>query len=627
MSFSLKDAENEKDIFVRRAILAAFCVLLLLCALAGRMVFLQVSQHELFASKSENNRVQLKPVAPIRGLIFDRNGILLAENLPSHSLSIVPERVQDMDATLALIDTLVGLSPEEGARFQKRLKQWRRPFEAITIKYRLDETEIAKLMVNAFFLKGVEVEAELVRHYPRGEDFAHVLGYVGQMNEKEKRRLDDVQYKATRRVGKIGIERYYQDALHGEVGYQKVETNAQGRILDVLERESPKPGSNLMLNLDANLQRVAMQAFKGRRGSLVAIDPNTGGILAMVSSPSFDPNLFVNGISYEDYNTLRDSLDTPLFDRASRGQYPPGSTMKPFIGLSFLQSGVTNWSEKIDDPGWYMLANDERVYRDWKRNGHGDDINLRQAIIQSCDVYFYEMSFRAGIDNIEPFLSQFGFGKNTSLDVGNALPALLPSRAWKKQHRGRSWYAGDTLNMGLGQGYMLITPLQLATAMSVFANKGKWQRSKLVQYIDGVALADASAPADVEINNPADWERMGRAMEGVIRHHMGTARALQKGLQYRLAAKTGTAQVVSIKQNEEYDSAALLERQRDHALFVSFAPVDAPQIAIAVIVENGESAGRTAGPIARKVTDAYLSSLAQRPPLKRDVFGLSNMGN
>jgi len=626
MSFSLKDAEIEKAIFARRAILAAFLVVGLLCVLAGRMMFLQVSQHELFASKSENNRVQLKPVAPIRGLIFDRNGILLAENLPSHSLSIVPERVQDMDATLALINTLVGLSDEESARFQKRLKQWRRPFEAITIKYRLNETEIAKLMVNAFFLEGVEVEAELVRHYPRGEDFAHVLGYVGQMNEKEKRRLDAAQYKATRRVGKIGIERYYQDMLHGEVGYQKVETNAQGRILDVLEGESPKPGGNLILNLDANLQHVAMQAFRGRRGSLVAIDPNTGGILAMVSSPAFDPNLFVNGISFKDYNNLRDSLDTPLFDRASRGQYPPGSTMKPFIGLSFLQSGVTNWAEKIDDPGWYMLENDERVYRDWKRRGHGDYINLRQAIIQSCDVYFYEMSFRAGIDSIQPFLGQFGFGQNTSMDVGNALPALLPGRAWKKKYRGRSWYAGDTLNMGLGQGYMLITPLQLATAMSVFANKGKWKRAKLVQYIDGVELEDETPPADVQIKNPADWDRMSRAMEGVIKHYMGTAKALQKDLNYRIAAKTGTAQVVSIKQNEEYDSEALLERQRDHALFVSFAPVEAPQIAIAVIVENGESAGRTSGPIAREVTDFYLNSLKQRPMIDNEVFGLGNLG-
>ncbi len=626
MSFSHKDAETEKAIFARRAIMAAGLVMALLCVLAARMMFLQVSQHELFASKSENNRVQIKPVAPIRGLIFDRNGILLAENLPSHSLSVVPERVQDMDYTLALIDTLVGLSASETKRFEKRLKQWRRPFEAITIKYRLDETEIAKLMVNAYFLEGVEVEAELVRHYPRGRDFAHVLGYVGQMNEKEKRRLDAAQYKATRRVGKIGIERFYQDKLHGTVGYQKVETNAQGRILDILERKSPKPGQNLILNLDADLQHVAMEAFNGRRGSLVAINPKTGGILAMVSSPSFDPNLFVNGISFNDYNRLRDSLDKPLFDRASRGQYPPGSTMKPFIGLSFLQAEITQWSEKIDDPGWYMLENDNRVYRDWKRRGHGNYINLRQAIIQSCDVYFYEMSFRAGIDNIGPFLGQFGFGENTALDVGNALPALLPDRAWKKKYRGRSWYAGDTLNLGLGQGFMLTTPLQLATAMSVFANKGKWNQAKLVQYVDGQELIDTALPADVEIKNPQDWDRMGRAMEGVIKHYMGTAKALNNNLNYRLAGKTGTAQVVGIKQNEEYDSEALSERQRDHALFVSYAPADAPEIAIAVIVENGESAGRTAGPIAREVTDFYLNSLKQRPGINSDVFGLSNIG-
>lgn len=616
MSFALKDARTEKDIFGRRAVLATGFVFLLLVTLAGRMAFLQVSQHELYVSKSENNRVSLKPVAPIRGLIFDRNGILLAENLPSHNLTLVPERVEDMDYTLGLINELVGVSEEEKERFFKRSKQWRRPYEAVPIKYQLDEESIAKLTVNSHFLSGVQVEAELVRHYPMGSDFAHVLGYVGQMNEKEKKRLDPVQYKATRRVGKIGIERYYQDMLHGQVGYQKVETNAQGRILNVLERESPKPGRNLMLNLDANLQRIAMDAFDGRRGSLVAIDPQTGGILTMVSSPSFDPNWFVNGISHKRYNALRDSLDTPLFDRAARGQYPPGSTMKPFIGLGFLEAGVTTWSETIVDPGWYKLENDDRIYRNWKRDGHGDSVDMRQAIIESVDTYYYEMSFRTGIDSLNPFLAKFGFGQNTSLDVGNALPALLPDRAWKKKNRGRSWYAGDTLNLSLGQGYMLATPLQLAAATSVYAAKGKWKRAKLVRSIDGERLVEESKPEDVTIKNPKDWDRMNRAMEGVITHYMGTAKALKKGLTYRLAGKTGTAQVVGIAQNEEYDSEALEERQRDHALFVSFAPVDDPKIAIAVIVENGESAGGTAAPIARTVTDAYLESLKQtkQPP-------------
>ena len=611
MSFALKDARTEKTIFARRAILASIFVAILLFTLAGHMAFLQVSQHEIYASKSDNNRVQLKPVAPIRGLIFDRNGILLAENLPSHNLTMVPERVKDMEYTLKLINELVGLTEDEKAYFLKRSKQWRRPYEAVPLKYQLNEEAIAKLTVNSHFLPGVQVEAELVRHYPRGSDFAHVLGYVGQMNEKDKKRLDAVQYKATRRIGKIGVERYYQEMLHGDVGYQKVETNAQGRILKVLERESPKPGRHLVLNLDAELQRAAVKAFKGRRGSLVAMDPNTGGILSMVSSPSFDPNLFVNGISYKAYNELRDSLDVPLFDRSTRGQYPPGSTMKPFIGLGFLEEGVTNWQEKINDPGWYMLENDERVYRDWKRNGHGDHIGLRHAIIQSCDTYFYEMSFRTGIDSLNPFLSKFGFGKNTSLDVANALPALLPDRDWKKTNRGRSWYAGDTLNLGLGQGYMLATPLQLATAMSVFAAKGKWNRAKLVKQIDGEPLLEENKPEDVVIKNPKDWDRMSRAMEGVIKHYLGTAKSLQKDLNYRLAGKTGTAQVVGIKQNEEYDSEALSERTRDHALFVSFAPVEAPQIAIAVVVENGESAGKTAGPIAKTVIDAYLKSLTK----------------
>lgn len=607
MSFASKDARVEKDIFTKRAYLAGLFVFILLCVLAGRMVFLQVTQYELYASKSENNRVQLKTVEPIRGLIFDRNGVLLAENLPSHSLTIVPERVKDMQKTLGLIQALIGITDDERARFEKRVKSYRRPYEAIPLKFQLEEDEIAKIMVNDFFLPGVQVEAELVRHYPMGKDFAHVLGYVGQMNEAEKKRLDPIQYKITRRIGKIGIERYYEKELHGQVGYQKVETNAQGRILKVLEKQSSIPGKNLILNLDARLQRTAMEAFDGRRGSLVAMDPKTGGVLAMVSSPSFDPNLFVNGISYKDYNALRDSLDVPLFDRATRGQYPPGSTMKPFIGLGFLESGVTNWEEEIKDPGWYMLESDERVYRDWKRTGHGEHIHLRDAIIQSCDTYFYEMSFRTGIDNLHPFLAQFGFGQNTGLDIGNALPALLPDREWKKTYRGRSWYAGDTLNLALGQGFMLATPLQLATATSVYAARGEWHRAKLVQFIDGVAVQEENKPDNIVLKNPANWDEMDRAMEGVITHYQGTARSLKRNLNYRMAAKTGTAQVVGIKQNEEYDSEALLERQRDHALFVSFAPIKDPKIAVAAVVENGESAGKTAGPIAKKVTDRFLN--------------------
>ena len=607
MSFASKDARVEKDIFTKRAYLAGLFVFILLCVLAGRMVFLQVTQYELYASKSENNRVQLKTVEPIRGLIFDRNGVLLAENLPSHSLTIVPERVKDMQKTLGLIQALIGITDDERARFEKRVKSYRRPYEAIPLKFQLEEDEIAKIMVNDFFLPGVQVEAELVRHYPMGKDFAHVLGYVGQMNEAEKKRLDPIQYKITRRIGKIGIERYYEKELHGQVGYQKVETNAQGRILKVLEKQSSIPGKNLILNLDARLQRTAMEAFDGRRGSLVAMDPKTGGVLAMVSSPSFDPNLFVNGISYKDYNALRDSLDVPLFDRATRGQYPPGSTMKPFIGLGFLESGVTNWEEEIKDPGWYMLENDERVYRDWKRTGHGEHIHLRDAIIQSCDTYFYEMSFRTGIDNLHPFLAQFGFGQNTGLDIGNALPALLPDREWKKAYRGRSWYAGDTLNLALGQGFMLATPLQLATATSVYAARGEWHRAKLVQFIDGVEVQEKNKPDNIVLKNPANWDEMDRAMEGVITHYQGTARSLKRNLNYRMAAKTGTAQVVGIKQNEEYDSEALLERQRDHALFVSFAPIKDPKIAVAAVVENGESAGKTAGPIAKKVTDRFLN--------------------
>jgi len=615
MSFSLKDAKLEKHIFAKRAFLMAVVIIIMLIGLASRMVFLQVSEYELYAGKSEKNRVQVEPVAPIRGLIFDRNGELLAENIPTHSLTVVPERVLNMQYSLELIDKLVGLTEREKESFNKRVFQWRRPYEAVPIKYQLSEEEIAKLMVNSHFLPGIQVQAELIRNYPKGKHFAHVLGYVGQMNERDKQRLDSVQYKATRHVGKIGIERYYEPQLHGQVGFQKVETNAQGRILNVLERQDPVPGDNLILHLDATLQEVAVEAFAGRRGSLVAMDPKTGGILAMVSTPAFDPNLFVNGISFNQYNALRDDLDKPLFDRAARGQYPPGSTMKQFLGLGFLNAEVTDWDETIEDPGWYMLENDPRVYRDWKRTGHGDAIDLRDAIIQSCDTYYYEMSFRTGIDRLQPFLQQFGFGERTSLDVENELPGLLPTRDWKRHHRGRSWYAGDTLNLGLGQGFMLATPLQLATAMSVFAAKGEWNQAKLVYSVDGEILQDESEtkPKDITLKDPQNWDIMNSALEGVITHYKGTARSLQPGLEYRMAGKTGTAQVVGIDQDAEYDSEALLERQRDHALFVAFAPIEDPQIAVAVIVENGESAGRTAAPIAKAVMDEHILKKRQQP--------------
>ncbi len=608
---SFRDKAAERRLFRSRAIVLALIILALTGALIWRMTYLQITLHEKYKDLSENNRIQLRPIAPNRGLIYDRNGILLAENVPSYSLTVVPERVHDLDQTIAFLNSLIGISARDREQFEKRERYRRRPYEPIVLRHKLSEDEIAQVMVNRYYLPGVDVEAQLVRHYPLGEAFAHVLGYVGRINQGEQTKLDTDpetkrRYSATRYIGKLGAEKQYEADLHGEVGYQKVETNARGRIIQVIEQQDPVPGSDITLHLDSRLQTLAQKEMQGMRGALVAIEVATGGILSLYSNPSFDPNLFVTGISHKDYSALRDNPDLPLFDRTIRGQYPPASTLKPFIGLAALDAGITNWQETINDQGWYQLENDERLYRDWKRSGHGI-VNMERAIVESCDTYFYEMAVRSGIDTLSPFLGQFGYGRDMTLDVINALPGLLPSRDWKKQRHKSFWYAGDTVNMGIGQGYMLATPMQMATATAVLANRGVWKVPRLIyahnDTIDEIPHGDIP---DIKLKDPANWDRMYHAMQEVITGLHGTARRLLPNLQYPLAGKTGTAQVVGIKQDEEYDSEALRERLRDHALFIAFAPVEKPEIAIAVVIENGESAGRTAGPIAQSIINEYL---------------------
>ncbi|ASP40734.1 penicillin-binding protein 2 [Bacterioplanes sanyensis] len=612
MDASFRDKSAEKRLFQIRALVLAVIILALLGTLAWRMAHLQITEHEKYKDLSENNRIAMRPVAPTRGLIYDRNGVLLAENIPSYSLTLVPERVDDIDTTLAEVERLIGLSERDREAFEQRLELRRSPYEPVVVRHRLDEEEIAQILVNRFFLPGLEVEAQLVRHYPLGESFAHVLGYVGRINAKDQGRIESDEeqkrrYSATHHIGKIGIERRYEDLLHGEVGYQKVETNARGRVIRVLEQQDPIPGQDLTLHLDARLQQRAQQEMQGFRGAAVAIDVNTGGILAFYSNPGFDPNLFVTGISYKDYGDLSNDPDLPLFDRAARGQYPPASTLKSFVGLALLESGVADWNTTIRDPGWFKIDNYDRVYRDWKRSGHGT-VDMHKAMVESCDTYFWELSVRMGIDQLSPFLGQFGFGRDTSVDVINALPGLLPDREWKRHHRGSFWFAGDTVNMSIGQGFMKATPLQMATATAVLAAHGRWHLPRLLAATNGEAFEpEQSPPPDIELKDPQGWQRMAKSMEDVIIGAHGTGWRLRKTLKVPMAGKTGTAQVVGIKQNEEYDSEALAERLRDHALFTAFAPVDKPQIAIAVIVENGESAGTTAGPIAQALINQYLA--------------------
>ena len=611
-----KDHHRESRTFQIRAVIAFILVIIALLGLVSRFSFLQVTEHDRFTALSDKNRIQLQPVAPTRGLIYDRNGVLLADNQPSYSVTLLKEELQDLDGTLIRLQELIPITDRQIERFRKRLKQRRRPFESVPLRFRLTEQEIARISVNYHRLPGVRVEADLIRYYPYGSSLVHALGYVGRINERELQKVDETNYSATHYIGKLGVEKYYEAELHGDVGFQKVETNARGRIMRVVERSDPVPGKDLVMSLDLKLQQVTEKLLEGRRAAVVAIDPNDGGILALVSTPGYDPNLFVTGISNKDYGALRESDDLPLFNRALRGRYPPGSTVKPIIALAAIDSESVSPAFKVSDPGWFTLTKGGRKYRDWKRGGHGT-VGLNLALAQSCDVWFYSAGHKMGIDPMSEYLGYFGFGSIESLDLPEATRGILPSREWKRNSRRLPWYPGDSLNLSIGQGFLLSTPMQLATATAVIANRGRWVQPRMLKGVyqadeEGFTTTDLnhdygrSKPDDVKLKHPEYWDTIIQGMVDVVHGPRGTARRSAQGAKYRFAGKTGTAQVVGIKQDEEYDAEKLAERLRDHALFVAFAPVENPQIAVAVIVENGGGGSTTAAPIARKVMDAYL---------------------
>ncbi len=599
---TLKDHLRETSIFRRRVVVVAAVMLMLIGVLTAQFYHLQIVLHGDYATQSDRNRIHVRPLPPTRGLIYDRTGQLLADNRPSYTLSIIKERVDDLEQTLALINELVPLSDSEKEKFLQRLQQRRRPFQSVPLRYRLSEEEIARIAVNEYRLPGVEVEAQLVRVYPQADLFAHTVGYVGRINDRELNQFSEEEYQrysGTYTIGKIGLERQYEDRLLGEVGYQNVETNARGRVLRVVEKIDPKPGDNLHLYIDSQIQAAGLAALEGRRGAIVALEVDTGGVLAMVSSPSFDPNLFVTGISHKDYNALTGSRDLPLFNRAIQGEYPPGSTIKPMIALAGLNYGVVDPSYSIIDHGFYQLDGEERKYRDWKKEGHGR-VNLRTAIRESCDTYYYELAYRLGIDRMHEFGSLFGMGDYSGVDIPSERRGLWPSREWKRENRGLPWFPGDSLNVGIGQGDVLATPLQLAVMTATLANRGQLVEPKLVR--------DQTPPAAVSpLQDVADkhWNLVVDSMHDVLHHPRGTAYRASRGMAFEMAGKSGTAQVVGIAQDEEYESEKLAERHRDHALFVGFAPLEAPEIAVAVIVENGEGGSSEGAPVVRKVMESY----------------------
>lgn len=601
----LKDHEKDARLVRGRVVVGAIVVVALICVLLARLYFLQVVQYDYHSTLSENNRVHVQPIPPTRGLIFDRNGVVIADNRPSFSLSMTRERSGDWRQALDIIVEVLQLTPEDRALFEKRMKQGRRPFEPVPILFELSEEQIARIAVNQFRLPGVEVVAQLVRHYPQGAHFAHSVGYVGRINEKELKTLDPVNYSGTHHIGKTGIERFYEAELHGQVGYEEVETNARGRVLRVLKRTDPIPGKDIVLSLDIKLQEAAEEALAGRRGAVVALNPMTGEVLAMVSQPSFDPNLFVTGISFKAYAELRDSIDRPLFNRILRGQYPPGSTIKPAVAIAGLDSGVITPSSRVYDPGYYQLPNYDHKYRNWNRSGDGY-VDMDTAIMRSNDTYFYDLAHKLGIDRLSTYMNQFGIGQKVSLDMFEESAGLMPSREWKRATRRQAWFPGETLILGIGQGYMQSTPLQLAQATALIASKGKWIRPHLAKTIEGEPPVDPNPMPDIVLRDPSNWARVSHGMQQVVHGARGTARVAGVGAQYMIAGKSGTAQVVAIKQGEKYDRSKVQERHRDHALFVGFAPANNPQIAVSVMIENGEAGSRVASPVVRKVMDAWL---------------------
>ena len=595
----LSTGVREKHLIQNRLMVAAIGGACLLILLVVRLIWLQLIETERFQTASEANRLQTLPVSPARGLIVDRNGLILAENRPNLQLLLVPEEVDDIDVMVSKVRSRIEFTDGDAERFAKNLKSRRRPRDPVVVKDDLSESEAALIAVDLFQFPGLQIEARPTRFYPYGGLTAHSLGYVGRLSINELQAIEESRYAGTETIGKSGVEKAYEDALLGQVGVERVETSARGQIMRSVDRDDPVPGADIPLHLDIGLTAKLYEALGDRRGAIVAMDPQTGGILGLASAPTYDANAFIGGISQAEYAALQVNQDTPLFNRALRGQYPPGSTIKPMLGLVGLHYGAVTWEKEISDRGFFQLSGDDHKYRDWKKWGHGR-VNIEKAVIESCDTYFYEMAVRLGVDQMSEGMRWFGFGRRQGRDIQGDLPGILPSREWKRQARNQSWYLGETVISGIGQGFWVTTPLQLAAATTAMARRGNFIEPHFS------VLEDVDAGSPVPLGDSMDWERMIDAMEDVLHGERGTARGAARGLNYRIAGKTGTVQVVGIAQEEEYDANEVYERVRDHALFVGFAPADLPSIVLALVIENGGSGGTTAAPVARQVFDYWV---------------------
>ncbi len=616
LNIPIKDHFRESRLFNARLTAVTAVVLVLILALFLRLAYLQVFAHRHFETLSQANRVKPLPIQPPRGLILDRHGFILAQNYPVYTLEIIPEQVDDMNALLEELKQVVNLNEADLKNFRKQLRE-RPRFENLVLRSHLTEEEAARVAVRRTYFSGVELEARLQRHYPLAGLGVHFLGYVARINEQELERIDKATYRGMQHIGKLGVELSYEKVLLGQVGFEKVETNAHGRSLRILERIAPVAGKNLQLSIDAKLQSLAEQALGKRRGAVIAMDPLTGGVLAFVSTPTYDPNPFVNGIAPDSYNALLNDPDKPLINRALNGQYAPGSTIKAFLGLAALETGEFDTGKSIACPGWFTLPGSSHQFRDWKKGGHGI-MNLHDAVVQSCDVFFYKLAVAMEIDAIKKFLAAFGFGKKTGVDLLNESEGFLPSVEWKEA-RGQKWYAGETVVTGIGQGPILMTPLQLAAATSALANHGVRPKPRLVRAIvDAKTGAAHETPTEsfppIPLKDSQHLDMQVQNLVDVVHTNKGTAYRIGYNAPYKIAGKTGTAQVKSIAQGQAYSEKQTPERFRDHALFISFAPVGDPKVAVAVIVENGGHGSSAAAPIARKVMDHVILGKTSAAP-------------
>lgn len=610
---AIKDTATEQRLFFNRLLLAVVCVLIGTGAVLARIAHLQIAEFDTYSDLARGNRIRLEAAPPTRGLILDRNGAVLAQNLPAYQLEMIPEQVDDIDAALDRLFDMGLLDPAREDRIRDRIR--RSPsFNPVTLRGRLDDAAIAQFALVRPYFPGIDIRARLVRDYPHGETAAHILGYVGGLSEADLQRVDTANYAGTTQIGKTGIEATYEDLLHGYIGHTEVITNADGRAVDFQVRDEPQPGQHVYLTIDLELQKLAEAELAGRRGAVVAIEPATGEVLALASAPAFDPNGFARGLDSESFRALQENLDRPLFNRAVAGGYPPGSTIKPVLGLGALNSGRTTVNRVTNCEGDFSLPGSTHRYRDWKPEGHGL-VDLQQAIAQSCDVFFYQLAQDMDIDLMHDYLVSFGLGARLGIEIPGEKPGLIPSRQWKRERFSKRadqvWFPGETVIASIGQGYMLATPLQLAHMSATLANLGQRMQPRLTLRTEDAVTSESTAAQSVALAPVTDidahvWQHTVESMQAVLQSVTGSAYAAGADADYAIAGKSGTAQVFSVAQEDKYDELELDERLKDHALFVAFAPIEAPSIAIAVVVENAESGSGVAAPIARRLTDHWL---------------------